>query len=169
MSSAAMILIRDAAPADLSAIVAITNQAILYTTAIWSITPVDLAARTLWWQERTAQGFPVLVAEAQGQIIGFGSYGPFRPHDGYLHTVEHSVYVAPEAQHQGAGGALLTALLDHAKTAGKHVMIGGIDAENQASLAFHRRFGFVETGRMPQLGRKFDRWLDLVLMQKQLG
>ena len=164
-----MILIRDAAPADLSAIVAITNQAILYTTAIWSITPVDVAARTLWWQERTAQGFPVLVAEARGQIIGFGSYGPFRPHDGYVHTIEHSVYVTPEAQHQGAGSALLAALLDRAKAAGKHVMVGGIDANNAASLTLHRRFGFSETGRLPEVGRKFDRWLDLVLMQKQLG
>ena len=164
-----MPLIRDASEPDLPAILAITNQAILYTTAIWSITPPDLAARTQWWRDRLAQNFPVLVAEDASEVIGFGSFGPFRPHEGYLHTVEHSVYVAPNAQRRGTGTALIHALIERAVASGKHAMIGGIAADNAISLALHRRLGFQETGRMPEVGRKFDRWLDLVLMQKLLS
>ena len=165
----AMTMIRDAEEHDLPAILAITNQAILHTTAIWSITPLDLPTREKWWRERTAAGFPVLVAEAEGEVIGFGSFGPFRPHEGYLHTVEHSVYVAPNAQRRGTGTALIHALIERAVASGKHAMIGGIAADNAISLALHRRLGFQETGRMPEVGRKFDRWLDLVLMQKLLS
>jgi phosphinothricin acetyltransferase len=156
-----MPLIRDATEPDLPAILA-------YTTAIWSITPADLAARTQWWRDRVAQNFPVLVAEDAGEVAGFGSFGPFRPHEGYFHTVEHSVYVAPDAQRRGIGTALLHALIERAVAQGKHAMVGGIDADNHVSLALHLRFGFQETGRLPQVGRKFDRWLDLVLMQKAL-
>ena len=163
-----MTSIRDAAEPDLPAILAITNQAILHTTAIWSITPLELPARTQWWRERTAAGFPVLVAEAEGEVIGFGSFGPFRPHDGYLHTVEHSLYVAPNAQRRGAGSALLAALLDRAAALDLHVMIAGIDATNIVSLELHSRFGFIETGRLPEVGRKFGRWLDLVWMQRNI-
>jgi len=164
-----MIHIRDAALPDLPAILGITNHAILSSTAIWSVAPVDLAGRTDWWRERVARNFPVLVAEIAGEVVGFGSYGPFRPHEGYALTVEHSVYIAPQAQRHGAGGALLRTLIDHARAAGKHVMVGAIDADNAASLALHRRFGFEETGRMPEVGRKFERWLDLVLVQKILA
>ena len=168
MFAIAMPLIRDATITDLPGILAITNQAILYTTAIWSITPFDLAARTQWWRDRLAANCPVLVAENAGDITAFGSFGQFRPHDGYLHTVEHSIYVAPEAQGQGIGKALLLTLIDRAVAAGKHAMIGGIDATNERSLALHRKLGFTETGRLPEVGRKFDRWLDLVLMQRRL-
>jgi phosphinothricin acetyltransferase len=164
-----MMNIRDAVETDLSAILAITNHAILVTTAMWSVTPVDLEGRTEWWRQLVSRNFPVLVAEINGEVIGFGSYGSFRPFEGYAHTVEHRVYVAPSVHRRGAGAVLLRALIDRAIAAGIHVMIGAIDAENEASLALHRRFGFVETGRMPEVGRKFDRWLDLVLMQKILG
>jgi len=163
-----MPLIRDAAEPDLPGILAITNHAILYTTAIWSITPTDPAARAQWWRDRVAQNFPVLVADDAGEVAGFGSFGQFRPHEGYLHTVEHSIYVAPHAHRRGIGTALLATLIDRAVASGKHTMIGGIDADNAISLALHRRLGFHETGRLPQVGRKFDRWLDLVFMQKTL-
>jgi phosphinothricin acetyltransferase len=163
-----MAMIRDAAAADLPAILEITNEAIMNTTAVWSLTPVTLAQRSAWFEERRARGFPVLVAERDGEVAGFASFGDFRPWEGYLHTVEHSIYVAPSAQGAGLGGALLAELLRRAAALGKHTMIGGIEAGNAASLALHAKAGFFEAGRLLQVGRKFDRWLDLVFMQKLL-
>ena len=163
-----MTLIRDATEDDLPRIVAITNHAIAHTTANWNYAPVTLEQRRAFLLARQARGFPVLVAEDESGVTGFAAYGDFRAFDGYAHTVEHAIYVDPQAQGRGVGKALLAALIDRARHAGMHVMIGGIDAGNDISIALHRRFGFVETGRMPQIGRKFDRWLDLVLMQKML-
>ncbi len=164
-----MPIIRDATEADLPAILAITNQAIAETTAVWNNTPATLEARAAWLRDRRGRGFPVLVAEDAGEVLGFASFGDFRPFEGYLHTVEHSIYVAPGAQRRGIGAALLDALVARAAAMGKHVIVGGIEAGNGASLALHRRAGFVEVGRLPEVGRKFGRWLDLVFMQKMLG
>lgn len=163
-----MLTIRSATASDVQTITDITNQAILHTTSIWTLTPVTPAARGTWVQERQARGFPVLIAEHDGVTIGFGSYGDFRAFEGYRHTVEHSLYVAPFAQGQGAGRALLNALIEHATGHGKHVMVGCIDASNEASRGLHQAFGFEQTGLMPQVGRKFDRWLDLLIMQRIL-
>ena len=163
-----MPIIRDAIESDLPAILAITNEAIANTTAVWNNTPATLEARTAWMRERQARGFPVLVATDGGKVLGFASFGDFRPFEGYLHTVEHSIYVAPEAQGRGVGKALLAALVERARALGKHVIVGGIEAGNTASIALHTRAGFVETGRLPEVGRKFGRWLDLVFMQLML-
>ena len=114
-------------------------------------------------------GLPVLVAEEGGAVCGFASYGPFRAFDGYAETVEHGLYVAREAQRRGHGAALLGALVARAEAAGLHVMVAAIEARNEASLALHERFGFARVGLMPEVGRKFDRWLDLVLMQRILA
>lgn len=163
------ILIRDAHEGDMSAIRDIYNDAVRNSTAIWNEVEVDTANRVGWWQARTGAGYPVLVAEAgDGAVVGYASFGDFRPFDGYRHTVEHSVYVAGTSRGHGIGARLVTALEPRARALGKHVMIGGIEAGNTASLALHRRLGFVETGRLPEVGRKFDRWLDLVFMQKAL-
>lgn len=159
--------IRPAAESDLPAILAIYNDAVENTTAIWNEKPADLANRKGWFAERTGRGFPVLVAE-RGGVIGYGSFGDFRPFDGYRVTVEHSVYVAKDARGQGAGEALLAALIAEAKRMDKHNMIGGIDASNAPSIALHVKFGFEEVGRMPGVGEKFGKPLDLVLMQKVL-
>jgi phosphinothricin acetyltransferase len=161
--------IRDAAEADLPRILEITNQAILHTTAVWTLAPTTLPARRAWLEERTGRGFPVLVAEQNGDVLGFASYGDFRPWEGYRHTVEHSVYVHPEAQGRGVGRALLTALLAHAEGRGFHVMVGGIEAGNTASVALHKWAGFEEAGVLREVGRKFGRWLDLLFMQKMLA
>ena len=160
--------VRAATEQDLPAILDITNDAILHGTALWSLTPVDLAARRAWMRERVGGGFPVLVAEHDGRVAGFGSYGHFRPHEGYLHTVEHSLYVLPAARGLGVGTALLEALLADASAAGRHVMIGGIEATNQVSIALHERAGFTPAAVLHQVGRKFGRWLDLLFMQKLL-
>ena len=162
------VVIRPAGEADLAAILEITNDAIANGTALWMITPMTLRSRHDWWRERTADGFPVMVAERVGRVLGFGSYGRFRPQEGFLHTVEHSLYVDAGARGTGIGRALLAALLDDAVRTGKHVMIGGIEAQNAASIALHEQAGFTRSALLPQVGRKFGRWLDLLFMQKRL-
>ena len=160
--------IRNAAEADLPAILAIYNDAVVTTTAIWNDDVVDLANRSAWLAARRAGGFPVLVATEDGAVLGYGSYGDFRPFQGYRFTVENSVYVASAARGRGAGAVLLAALVAHAAEAGKHVMVAAITAGNEASMRLHARQGFVETGRLGEVGFKFGRFLDLVLMEKRL-
>ncbi|MDJ0388386.1 GNAT family N-acetyltransferase [Roseomonas sp. E05] len=160
--------IRDATEADLPAILAIFNEAIRNTTAVWHTQEMTLETRRAWMQERQGRGLPVLVAVADGAVRGFASYGDFRPFAGYALTVEHSVYVDPAAQGRGLGRALLAALVARAEAAGLHVMVAGIEAGNAASVRLHQAAGFTEAGVLRQVGRKFDRWLDLLFMQKIL-
>jgi phosphinothricin acetyltransferase len=148
---------------------AIYNDAVVNTTAIWNEKIADLDNRRIWFETRRALDYPVLVAEQEGAIAGYGSFGDFRPFEGYRYTVEHSVYVAPWAQRQGLGAALLGELIAAARARGKHVMVAGIAAENEPSIQLHRRFDFAETAWMPEVGFKFGRWLDLVFMQKRLS
>jgi L-amino acid N-acyltransferase YncA len=161
--------IRNAAEADLPAILAITNDAILNTTSSWNVDPTTLEARQQWLVDRQGAQLPVLVAVIDGAIAGFGSYGSFRAWDGYRLTVEHSIYVDPAFRRRGVGRQLLAALIDHATEAGMHVMMGVISADNEVSIMLHEQFGFATVGRLPEVGRKFDRWLDLVLMQRMLA
>ena len=163
-------VIRDATPDDLPRIVVILNEAIAGGTAVWSSQPTTVEARRSWLAERRARGFPVLVAEDEaGSIVGFASFGDFRPWEGYSRTVEHSVYVDAPARGQGIGAALLDALIDRATALGMHAMVGGIEAGNAASLRLHERLGFSESGRLREVGRKFDRWLDLVFVVRLLA
>lgn len=160
--------IRDATEDDLPRILEILNEAIENTTAVWSWTPLDLDNRRRWLGARRARGFPVLVAETGDGVQGYASYGPFRDWDGYAATVEHSLYIDARARGRGLGRLLMAALIERARAAGLHAMIGGIDADNAVSIRLHRALGFAEVARLPEVGRKFDRWLDLVLMQKSL-
>lgn len=160
--------IRDAAEADLPGILAIYNDAVLTTTAVWNDSVVDLASRRSWLAERRAQCYPVLVATLGSEVHGYASFGDFRAWHGYRRTVEHSVYVSALHRRSGLGTALLERLIDRARALGKHVMIGGIEARNEASLKLHARLGFSVVGRLDQVGMKFGRWLDLVLVQRTL-
>lgn len=157
-------MIRTATPADAPAIAAIYNHAVQHTTAIWNDITVDAENRVHWMQDRLTTGMPVFVWDQEG-VLGYASYGPWRPHDGYRQTVEHSVYVAPQAQGAGIGRALMEALIARARANGLHVMVAGIDAQNAGSIALHERLGFTQTALMPQVGQKFGRWLDLAFMQ----
>lgn len=157
--------IRDALVKDAGPIAGIYNQAVRDTVAIWNDSEVDVANRRAWIADRQVAGYPVLVLEEGGEVIGYASYGPYRPFDGYKYSVEHSVYVRPEHHGRGYGRLLMEALIERARKGKVHVMIGGIAAENEGSLVLHKKLGFVETGRMPEVGQKFGRWLDLVFMQ----
>jgi L-amino acid N-acyltransferase YncA len=163
-----MTLIRPATEADIPAILAIYNDAVVNTAAIWNDDVVDLDNRLAWFAARRGQGYPVLVAAEGDAVLGYASYGDFRAFQGYRFTVENSIYVASAARGKGAGTALLAALVEHAAASGKHVMVAGIEAGNDVSIRLHARHGFVETARMPELGFKFGRYLDLVFMQKTL-
>ncbi len=161
-------IIRDAGDDDLEAIRRIYNHAVAHTTAIWNEVVVDLDDRRRWAAVRRASGFPVLVAEVEGEVAGYGSFGDFRAFDGYRHTCEHSVYVDERFRRRGIARTLVGALEVRARGLGKHAMIAGIEAGNAASIALHAELGFVEVGRLPQVGRKFERWLDLVFLEKIL-
>jgi L-amino acid N-acyltransferase YncA len=159
------VIIRDAVLADAAGILPMYNHAVLETTAIFDTRTSDLDDRETWIAKRREDGFPVLIAEIDGVVAGFASFGPFRAWEGYRFTVEHSIYVDPARHRQGIGRALLVALIDRARLSGKHAMMAGIAAENAGSIALHRALGFREVGRIPQVAEKFGRWLDLVFLQ----
>jgi len=161
--------IRDATDADLPGILEIYNDAVQNSTAIWNDQPVDLENRRAWMAERHALGYPLLVAASEeGHVCGYATFGPWRPHDGFRHTVEHSVYVRQGQRGVGVGRNLMSELIVRARTLGKHVMIGAIESENRASVHMHQQLGFVHAGHMRQVGCKFGRWLDLTFMQLML-
>jgi phosphinothricin acetyltransferase len=162
------VIVRAAAEADLASVLAIYNDAVANTTAIWNDGFADLDNRRQWYEGRRRLNYPVLVATLDDAVIGYASFGDFRAFDGYRFTVENSVYVAEPARRKGAASALLVALIERARAIGKHVMIAGIAGENEISIRLHAKHGFVETARMPEVGFKFGRWLDLVFMQRRL-
>ncbi|WP_433689472.1 N-acetyltransferase family protein [Kosakonia cowanii] len=160
--------IRYAVKEDCAAIAAIYNHAVINTAAIWNDQTVDADNRIAWFEARALLGYPVIVSEENGVVTGYASFGDWRAFDGFRHTVEHSVYVHPEHQGKGLGLALMARLIEEAKRIGKHVMVAGIEAQNQGSIHLHQKLGFTITGQMPQVGTKFGRWLDLTFMQLQL-
>ena len=163
-----MIEVRDASADDLPAILAIYNDVIATTTAVYRDDPATLEDRQAWWQARVRQGYPVLVADQSGVIVGFASFGDFRAWPGYRFTVEHTVHVRSDCRGRGVGQLLMTALLSHGRALGKHVMMAGVDAENAGSIRFHERLGFERVGHLREVGFKFGRRLDLVFLQRML-
>lgn len=165
------VIVVDATEAHLPGIMAIFNQAVRETYAIWSEVETTLEQRRSWMAHRRSLGFPVLVALAPDrpdEVLGYGSYGVFRDFPGYVNTVEHSVYVSPDAQRRGVGKAVVSELIRRARTQGLAVMVGGIDAQNEVSLAMHAGLGFERQGCLVGVGRKFGKRLDLVFMVKAL-
>jgi phosphinothricin acetyltransferase len=169
LNGRAQVLIEDAAEADVPEIVAIYNEVIATSTAVFSDRPVTVGDRLAWLRSRLASGQPVLVARESGAVLGFASYGDFRSWPGYASTVEHSVHVAAAARRRGIGRRLVEEILIRARTAGKHAVVAGVDAANEASLRLHEQLGFERVGHMPEIARKFDRWVDLVLMEIRLS
>jgi phosphinothricin acetyltransferase len=164
-----MTVITDATEADMDPVVEIYNSYLTTTTAAWSERLQTVSERVEWFRAREAAGYPVLVAvDDEGLVVGFASYGPFRGAGmwpGYVHTAELTIFVVERLLGTGVGHQLMSALVERARASDLHVLVAGIDGDNRGSILFHERWGFVEVGRMPEVGRKWDRWLDLVLMQ----
>ena len=162
--------VRAATESDLPSILAIYNEVIATSTAVYALEPAKLDERQAWFTSRSASGFPILVAaDPAGSILGFASFADWRgAWPGYRYTVEHSVHVRSDVRGRGIGRALVEALFLLALGLRKHVMIGGIDAANDASIRFHERLGFEPVAHFREVGHKFGRWLDLVFMQRFL-
>jgi L-amino acid N-acyltransferase YncA len=170
--SADAVSVRAAVEADLPAITHLFNALIPTTATAWRDHLADTDEMAEWWERQATAGHPVVVAEADGQVVGYATWTGFRGGDrfpGYRRTVEHTIHVAGDQHGRGVGRALLEALVAEAGRRDVHVMVGAVDSENTGSLAFHEALGFTEVGRMPEVGRKFDRWLDLVLLQRIIG
>ncbi|MDB6086035.1 MAG: putative acetyltransferase protein [Gammaproteobacteria bacterium] len=158
----------DALRADLPEILAIYNEVIRHSTAVYSeeeFTPLRGAG---WFDAKVEQGFPFLVARDASGVVGFGTFGDFRAWPCYRHTVEHSVHVRADARGHGIGRALMLELIARARAMQKHVMIAGIDADNAVSIGLHESLGFRRAGHFHEVGFKFGRWLDLVFLELAL-
>lgn len=164
----AALTIREAVPADIHAILAIYNTAILHGIALWRDDTVDLADRETWMASQAQGGFPVLIAEIDGAVVGYASYGLWRPYAGFRHTVTDTIYLVDAAQGRGIGSTLLGMITDHARAAGFHVLIADIESGNRASIRLHQRFGFEIAGEIREVGTKFGDWLDLTIMRLAL-
>jgi phosphinothricin acetyltransferase len=160
-----MMRIRSARESDLPEILVIYNDIILTTTAIYQYQPQSPEMRRSWFDARHHDGHPIFVAESEGRIVGFSTYGPFRAWPAYKYTVENSVYVAAAERGKGIGKILIPPLIAAAKAADLHAMIASVDAGNMASLRLHRSFGFEEVAHFRQVGYKFGRWLDLKFLE----
>jgi phosphinothricin acetyltransferase len=152
------------------AILAILNDAIVHSTALYDYKPRTLENMAAWFATKRANGFPVVGAEDEdGRLLGFASYGTFRAFPAYKYTVEHSVYV--EAGHRGAGlgRTLMEAIIAEAVARDVHVMVGAIDAANAGSIRLHENLGFAHSGTVRQAGFKFGRWLDVAFYKRILS
>ena len=161
--------LRPAVEADLPAITHLFNVLIPIDATAWREHLADTEEMAAWWEQQAEAGHPVLVAELGGRVVGYATWTGFRGGErfpGYRRTVEHTIHVDAEQHGRGVGRALVEALVAEARRRDVHVVVGAIDSENTGSLAFHRALGFTEVGRMPEVGQKRDRWLDLVLVQR---
>ena len=151
-------------------ILAIFNEAIANSTALYDYKPRAPASMVGWFEAKAKGRYPVIgMEDASGTLVGFGSYGPFRAWPAYKYTVEHSIYIDTRFRGQGHGRVLLEALVDAAVKQDYHVMVGGIDASNAVSVKLHERLGFTHCGTVKQAGFKFGRWLDLAVYQRILA
>ncbi|WP_428306796.1 N-acetyltransferase family protein [Lacipirellula sp.] len=161
--------IRPATEHDLPAINAIYNHYVVTSTTTYDLAPLPLEDRQRWFAGRD-KIHPVIVVttltDGAEKIVGWGSLNVFRSKPGYRFTVENSVYVHPDHQRQGIGSAIIQHQIQQAKELDLHAIVAGIGAEQTASIALHGKHGFVEVARFPEIGRKFDQWLDVVFMQR---
>ena len=148
------------------AILAIFNEAIVTSTALYDYKPRTLASMEHWFDEKERGTYPVIgLVDDAGRLLAFGSYGVFRQRPANKYTVEHSVYVDKSQRGKGYGRAILAELIQRARCQDYHCMIAAIDSENTVSIALHEKLGFDKCGELRQVGFKFGRWLDLVFLQ----
>ena len=161
--------IRPASPNDLSAILAIYNDAVLTTTATYDVEPRTLEHRAAWFEDHQRANLPIfVVVGADEQVVGWSALNRYHERFGYRFTVENSVYVASSHRGRGLGRLLLAPLIDAALERGMHSILAGIDAENAASIRLHASFGFEPVAHYKQVGHKFGRWLDVIYLQRML-
>jgi L-amino acid N-acyltransferase YncA len=165
------IVVRAAAAGDVAAITAIYAHHVESGTASFELEPPDVDEMRRRFASAMQGGYPYFVAaDGGGRVIGYAYAGPYRARPAYRHTVENSVYVEAGGGGHGVGSALLSVLIPACADRGFRQMIAIIGgADNAASIALHRSHGFTEAGRLANVGRKHDRWLDTVLMQRLLG
>ena len=154
---------RLATKADAPAILAMLNHYITHSTTTFITEPQTIEERLAWFDERDA-AHPAIVAEHLGAVIAWGALSRHNPRGGYRHTVEVSVYVHPELHRRGIGGMILTDLIARAGAIGHHALLANCCTESRASIALHESLGFTRVGYLPEIGRKFDRWLDVVYL-----
>ncbi len=148
------------------AILDILNEAIVSSTSLYDYTPRAPESMIRWFQSKAQGSYPVIGAvDAAGRLLGYASYGIFRDWPAYKYSVEHSVYVHKDHRGRGVGSALMVRLIAAARQQQYHVMVGGTDAANAASIALHRKLGFTHAGTIRQVAFKFGRWLDLAFYQ----
>lgn len=157
--------IRQAEKKDVSRILEIVNYEILNSTVVYDYKERTYEQQLEWFEQKQIHGMPIIVAEDKNRVIGFGTYGIFRPWAAYKFSVEHSIYVDKDSRAHGIGKRLLTKLIEMAKENGFHTMIAGVDCSNERSVGFHKKFGFEEIGTFKEVGYKFDKWLDLKFLQ----
>ena len=151
-------------------ILAIFNEAIANSTALYDYRPRAAESMVGWFEAKAKGRYPVIGLEDDaGTLVGFGSYGSFRAWPAYKYTVEHSVYVHQDHRGKGLGLALMERLIEAARAQDLHVMVGGIDASNAVSIRLHEQLGFRHCGTVAQAGFKFGRWLDLAFYQRILA
>ncbi len=164
------LLLRAAGNADLSAITEIYRYHVAYGTASFELVPPGEEEMTRRWRETVRRGFPYIVAELDGKVLGYAYAGQYRPRIGYRYTVEDSVYIHHEHVGKGLGRALLAELIRQCESAGFRQMVAAIgDSTNIASVRLHEEFGFAMVGTLKAVCWKFNRWIDSILMQKELG
>ena len=162
--------IRPAAAADLPAITAIYQHAVLHGTATFELIPPDLAEMSRRFGALMDGGYPYFVAALENRVVGYAYAGPYRPRPAYRFTVENSVYLQPDTHRRGIGRQLLQRLIAESETRGYRQMIAVIgDSANAGSISVHTKCGFAMIGTHPNVGFKFGRWLDTVMMQLALG
>lgn len=162
------ITIRPAEQPDVVRILEIINYEISHSDSTHFHEERTYSEQLSWYKEKQVEGYPVLVAEVDGKMVGYGTYRLFSPWDVYQHSIEHTIYLDKDARGKGIGKMLLEELIEQARENDYHVMIAGIDASNEGAIRFHEQFGFELVGTFREVGYKFGEWLDLVFMQKIL-
>ena len=156
--------IRTATESDLTAINDIYNHYVLHSTCTYQEEPELIEDRRRWFNHH-GEKHPVIVAVMDGQVIGWGSLSAFHPRSAYRYTVENSIYIHHQHQRLGIGSLLLEELMARSRSLGHRVIIAGIDGDQPASIALHKKYRFEKVGHLKQVGFKFGRWLDVIYMQ----